>query len=206
MRNNTPELPKKGEGGRFMKVMKRILLLMAATMTLTLIVAGGVALAATFISCPGNGAECFGDDLDNRIKGTDSDEKIYAEGGNDTVDGNGGFDVLLGDNIEVRTLDGDDKLDGGPGDDGLHGYGGSDTLIGGSGDDIIDSTSGEDPLSGDQNTIKGGTGQEDIFADNDLRDTIDCGTGGEYPLQGDFVAFDDGLDKVAKNCERKDPR
>jgi Ca2+-binding RTX toxin-like protein len=182
-----------------MKVMKRILLLMAATMTLALIVAGGVAFAATMISCPGGGADCFGTDNDDRIKGSDSDEKVYAQGGNDTVDGNGGWDVLLGDDPEATdsSLDGNDKLDGGPGDDGLHGYGGSDTLIGGSGNDIINSEFRETPQA--QNTIKAGSGDDEVRAVNGVRDSVDCGTGSE--IVGDRAQVDTGLDKVARNCE-----
>jgi len=178
--------------------MRRTILLLG-TVALVLVVAGGVALAASFISCPGGGQDCFGTNNNDRIKGTDSDEKIYGEGGNDTVDGTGGFDVLLGDNTDDRTLDGNDKLDGGASDDALHGYGGSDTLIGGSGHDIIDAVAGEFSGSGSQNTIKGGSGDDDIQADNGVPDTIDCGTGGE--VRGDFAQVDATLDTVAKNCE-----
>lgn len=181
--------------------MKRMLLLMAAAMTFTLIVAGGVALAASFTSCPGSGQNCYGTNSDDKLKGDDSDEYIFAEGGNDTVDGNGSSDKLLGDGTEYGTpnptLDGNDKLDGGAGIDLLIGYGGSDTLIGGSGDDVIDAISYES--SGSQNTIRGGSGDDEIRADNGVRDTIDCGSGGE--VYGDRADVDAGLDKLAKNCE-----
>jgi Ca2+-binding RTX toxin-like protein len=181
-----------------MKLMKRIPLLMV-TMALALIVAGGVALAAT-INCPGGGLDCSGTNGDDRIKGTDSDEKIYGLGGSDTIDGNGGSDVLLGDDNVDRSMDGNDKLDGGPGDDGLHGYGGSDTFVGGSGADIIDAGDGESTdVLGTHNTVRAGSGDDDVFSVNGVPDSIDCGTGSE--IRGDSAVVDIGLDKVAKNCE-----
>jgi Ca2+-binding RTX toxin-like protein len=175
--------------------MRRITLLLA-TMMLSLIVVGGVALAATFTRCPGGGADCFGTNNDDTIKGTSGWEFIYAQGGNDTVDGGDGSDVLVGDDPNDRSLDGEDKLDGGPDDDGLHGYGGSDTLIGGGGADILDAGDGES--FGSQNTIRGGSGDDDLFSVNGVPDTIDCGNGSE--IRGD-TAVVDGLDKVSKNCE-----
>jgi Ca2+-binding RTX toxin-like protein len=180
--------------------MRRTALLLAS-MTLVLIVAGGVALAASFISCPGGGLDCSGTNADDRIKGTDSDEKIYGLGGSDTIDGNGGQDVLIGDDnfTTDRSMDGDDKLDGGPGDHGLHGYGGSDTFVGGSGADIIDAGDLESTnVPGTHNTVRAGSGDDDVFSVNGVPDSIDCGTGSE--IRGDSAVVD-GLDKVAKNCE-----
>jgi Ca2+-binding RTX toxin-like protein len=169
--------------------------LLLATMTLALVAAGG-AVAATFISCPGGGLDCSGTNGDDRIKGTDGDEFIYGLGGSDTIDGNGGSDVLVGDDNVDRSMDGNDKLDGGPGDDGLHGYGGSDTFVGGSGADIIDAGDGES--QGSQNTVRAGSGDDDVYSVNGVPDSIDCGTGSE--IRGDSAVVD-GLDKVAKNCE-----
>jgi hypothetical protein len=177
--------------------MRRTLLLLA-TMAFVLIVAGGVALAASIIYCPG-GEDCFGTPGDDRIEGSDGDDiHIFGSGGSDIIDANGGSEHVVGDHLTDRSLDGDDKLDGGPDPDRIYGFGGSDTLIGGQGEDYIDAQSYE--TSGASNTIRGGSENDQIDANNGVYDRIDCGTG------SDTVTVDlNDLDKVAKNCERVDP-
>src|SRR5215208_623054 len=132
--------------------MRRTLLLLA-TMMFALVVAGGVALAAT-VTCTGDPL-CEGTDENDRIKGSNNDEHIYGLGGSDIIDGNGGSDHVVGDRLvsgePTTTPDGDDKLDGGPGGDGLYGYGGNDTLIGSSGADKIDAETYELPLAQNPN-------------------------------------------------------
>lgn len=183
--------------------MQRIALLLA-TMTLALIVVGGVALAATIISCPG-GQDCFGTNDDDKIEGTNGDDvHIFGLGGSDTIDGNGGSEHVVGDDLTDRSLDGDDKLDGGADPDRIYGFGGSDTLIGGTGEDYIDAVSGETSelpaVLEVENTIRAGSENDQIDANNGVHDRIDCGTG------SDTVTVDlNDLDKVAKNCERVDP-
>jgi Ca2+-binding RTX toxin-like protein len=183
--------------------MRRTLLLLA-TMMFALVVAGRVALAAT-VTCSGD-PECVGTDENDRIKGSNNDEHIFGFGGSDIIDGNGGSDHVVGDRLAsgepTTTPDGDDKLDGGPDADRVYGYGGSDTLIGSQGADYIDAVSYE--TFGSSNTIKAGLGDDEISANNGVYDRIDCGTGGE--LFGDSAQVDlNGLDNVAKNCERVDP-
>jgi Ca2+-binding RTX toxin-like protein len=161
-----------------------------------------VALAAT-IACSG-GLGCVGTDDDDRIQGSNDDEHIYGLGGSDIIDGNGGSDHVVGDRLAsgepTTTPDGDDKLDGGPGDDGLYGYGGNDTLIGGPGDDKIDARTYELPLAqtpDGHNIIKAGGGDfDEVDAVNGVPDSINCGAGSD-----DFAAVENGLDKVANNCE-----
>jgi Ca2+-binding RTX toxin-like protein len=184
--------------------MRRTLLLLA-TMMFALVVAGGVALAAS-ISCPdpSSGLHCVGTDGNDKIQGTIYEEHIFALGGNDTVYGNDGSDHLVGDGLAPSgdpntKLDGSDKLDGGAGDDGLYGYGRSDTLTGGLGDDKIDAVSNETPRA--HNTISAGSGIDEVFANNGVRDSIDCGDGSDS-AQVDL----NGLDKVADNCEDVDPQ
>ncbi len=114
--------------------MRRTLLLLA-TIMFALVVAGGVALAAT-VTCTGD-PECVGTDENDRIKGSNNDEHIFGFGGSDIIDGNGGSDHVVGDRSALgeptTTPDGDDKLDGGPDADRIYGFGGSDTLIGSQG-------------------------------------------------------------------------
>jgi len=55
-----------------------------------------------------------------------------------------------------------------------------------------------------RNTIRGGSEDDQISANNGVVDHIDCGTGGEF--YGDYAQVDlNGLDKVAKDCERVEP-
>ena len=137
---------------------------------------------------------CEGTDDNDRINGTNSDEHIFGYGGSDTINGNGGSEHVVGDGQLNTALDGNDKLDGGAAADRVYGYGGSDTLIGGAGADYIDAVSGE--TSGASNTIRAGSENDEISADNGVQDTIDCGTGCDSVLVGLG-----GFDRVAKNCE-----
>ena len=60
-----------------------------------------------------------------------------------------------------------------------------DQLYGG---DILDADGGPD-------TVKGGPGNDEVYADDGVKDIIDCGKG-----QEDFASHDRGIDTV-KNCE-----
>src|SRR5215212_4990397 len=106
--------------------MKRGILLMA-TMTLTVLLATGVALAAE-IQCTG-GADCFGTNQADTLTGTAAVDKIYGLGGPDLIFGLAGGDSLFGGSggdeirgaadgdIIVGAGDGDDTVFGGPGVD-----------------------------------------------------------------------------------------
>ena len=94
--------------------MKRSVLL-AITMAAALLLASGVALAAT-------------------VKGTSGNDTLYG-----TPDGNDTKDNILpysGDDV-VYALDGDDTVHHSYGDDKIYGGGGNDTLRGGFGNDEI---------------------------------------------------------------------
>ena len=180
----------------------RATLLLLATMAFVLIVAGGVALAAATITCPTSPLLCEGTDDYDKIEGSNGDDvHIFGYGGNDTINANGGSEHVVGDGVldpNNPGVDGNDKLDGGADPDRVYGYGGSDTLIGGPGEDYIDAVSYE--TSESRNTIRGGSENDQIDANNGVSDHIDCGTG------SDTVTVDlNDLDKVAKDCERVDP-
>ena len=118
--------------------MRRITLLLA-TMTLVVLVAGGVALAATIV----------GTDNDETLIGTRYADFIRAEGGNDVVRGLGGPDQLYGN-------EGRDEVVGGYGEDKLYGGNGNDRLRSqdifsqsGAYRDVVDCGPGEDFASVD---------------------------------------------------------
>src|SRR5215207_1409456 len=111
-------------------LMRRTIVLLAA-MALTLLVASGVALAATKIGTNGP----------DTLRGTNGADDLVGLGGNDVLFGLGGRDNLLGGpgkdwvlgGNERRPLEGDKNLVGGSGNDGVLGGLGSDNPLGGSG-------------------------------------------------------------------------
>lgn len=88
--------------------MRRRAMVCVAAMAATVLLAGGVALAANVIPCPGG--LCEGTAGDDQMTGTNSTDYLYAKEGNDTLRGLGAFDDLRG----------------GPGNDNLNGGGGND--------------------------------------------------------------------------------
>ena len=96
-------------------------ILVLASMALAVLLASGIALAATV----------KGDENDNVLTGTDSRDTINPFGGNDTVYAKGGND-------DVRHSYGNDKIFGGSGNDTLRGGFDNDEIWGGPGRDLID--------------------------------------------------------------------
>jgi Ca2+-binding RTX toxin-like protein len=97
--------------------MSKRAILLLTTMLATLVVASGVALAAT-INCPNNGT-CYGNTSSDILIGTDGYNIMYAKAGDDQLYGLGGFDTLYGEG-GADLLHGDaavDRLFGGPGND-----------------------------------------------------------------------------------------
>jgi Ca2+-binding RTX toxin-like protein len=116
---------------------------------------------------------------------------IYALGGADQVDGKRN----------------NDRIYGGGGDDRVYGGAGAEVFIFGRGArDLLSGSPGADEIIADEfpdtdpgvDTVKGGRGNDTIYASDDIKDKIDCGAG------RDFVQFDQGLDTVT-NCEDKLP-
>jgi len=127
--------------------MRRALLLLS-TMALVVLLAAGVALAAT-ITCQAD-VDCVGTKRADTLEGSDGEDIIYGRRGGDTLNG-------LGENDELYGQGGSDKVFGGPDGDRLTGGSGNDALNGGAAydyyyfgngwgkDSIIDSaTSGND--------------------------------------------------------------
>jgi Ca2+-binding RTX toxin-like protein len=164
--------------------MRRIVLLLTA-IGAVLVVASGVALAATFVDC--SGGECLGTEGEDWMTGTDGYDLMYGLGGDDNMSGHFGNDDMYG-GEGADFLLGDEDYDFGP--DRL----GNDTLYGGPGDDDLRGAFGDD-------TIYGGEGDDFIFAYDRIavwpwRDVVDCGPG------VDTVHYDKGFDKL-RGCEIK---
>jgi Ca2+-binding RTX toxin-like protein len=200
---------------RRLGITRRTILLMA-TMTLTVLVVGGLAYAAT-IKCDGEGdlsnlpGECRGTEDSDNITGTAPADFIDARAGNDTVNARAGDDNVTGregqDTLHGRS--GEDAETGDAGSDTLFGEGAHDTLSGGGGVNVYFGGPGPDRIlanteannTGDAGPgaageeIHGGPGDEVIFAADGLQDFIDCGGGTE-----DRVNHDQ-FDVLADNCE-----
>ena len=113
--------------------MRRRAVLLVSTVAGVVLLASGVALAAT-ITC--TGGFCEGTGARDTIYGSDIDDEIRAGGNNDSVYGNGGNDDLSGES-------GNDRLYGRSGNDQLFEQGspdvagGYDRFVGGGGNDDI---------------------------------------------------------------------
>jgi hypothetical protein len=164
---------------------------------------GGVALAAT-VQCTGN--PCEGTTDDDSITGTANPDRIFAKAGKDNASGFGagdriegarGADILFGDDGLDRSVDGDDKLFGGRGPDQMLAAGRSDLFVGGDGNDAIDARENNfigDPAIAGTDTVRGGAGNDQVFAMDGAVDHINCGKGREDSV----VNRDPGLDTVEK--------
>ena len=195
-----------------MRKLKRKAMLLIGTMALALVLASGVALAATYINCPVNTTNpCNGTPQDDVIFGSDNPQTINALAGNDEVL------ALLGDDI-VYGGDGSDYVDGFPGNDTIYGGPGSDNkvsegtrtrkgLIGAEDSDTVYGEGGADFIdlatedtAGSVDKASGGPGNDTIHAFDGNQDIINCGKGTR-----DHVYFDKGLDSVSRTCEKKHP-
>jgi len=168
---------------------------------------------------------CIGSDADDHLRGTGGNDRILARGGRDFVNARGGSDTvfggtgddgdefaaggLFGDSPRMSansSRDGNDRVYGGGGRDALYGFGGSDLLVGGDGVDYILAGEfrvrmGRPGVAPSRNpgvdVVSAGDEGDHIEAVDRHRDIIDCGGG------VDAVWFDEGLDVVSPNCERK---
>lgn len=195
--------------------MRRRAIVLVAAMVATMLLAGGVALAANVIPC--SGGVCEGTTGDDEMTGTSATDYLYAKEGNDTLRGRGAFD-------DLRGGPGNDNLDGGGGNDHYNFYEdnwGADRISAdssGAEDWLIFFTSGSltidlkpspdrpEVSSGTNSinlasqvviewvqggpasdTIKG-TGANNYFSGGNLNDRL-LGRGGNDTLYGDISAF-----------------
>jgi Ca2+-binding RTX toxin-like protein len=189
--------------------MRRTIVLLA-TMSLTLLVASGVALAVNKIGTNGP----------DTLRGTNGADNLLGNGANDVLSALGGRDNLLGGEGKdwvfggtVRRPSGGDKnLVGGPGNDGVLGGKGSDNVVGGSGNDYVSGYTGSDRVLGQEgdDLLSGGTypetardvlsagdGDDVVFVENrtPAKDIVSCGGG--FDRVGS-----DSKDVVAPDCEK----
>ena len=181
--------------------MRRIMMTVALVAA-ALVLAAGVAFAATVECAPGE--FCEGTNQPDNLIGTDGPDEMDARQDDDRLRGFRGADVMFGDdsdlNVTQTRTDGDDELRAGNGEDVLFGFGGDDQLSGGrKADSIIADDSRDQTFNPGEDTVRGDGGADEIFAQDGYRDTIYCGRG------ADTVYFDRGLDEVAGDCERRNP-
>ncbi|MDP8943248.1 MAG: hypothetical protein M3N16_03915, partial [Actinomycetota bacterium] len=154
---------------------------------------------------------------DDRLDGADEVDVAAGDAGNDSIAGGRSRDFLSGD-VGGDSIDagpGGDVVDGGIGNDVVRGAGSGDSLNGGSdedrisgggGRDGITGASGNDRLFGGQgpdrvegglgaDLISGGAGADSVVATDGKRDRVRCGGGRDTVLA-------DGVDRVARDCER----
>jgi Ca2+-binding RTX toxin-like protein len=93
-------------------------------------------------------------------------------------------------------------LNGDDGDDQLYGRQFGDTIYGGNGNDIIGAGAGTDSLNGGPGAdrIDGGEDNDFIYAKDNARDVVQCGTGTDW-AQVDRTWFGGLLDSVYAGCE-----
>ena len=198
--------------------MRRTMLLLA-TITLTLLVASGVALAVTKIGTDGPDT-LRGTNGDDNLLGKGANDVLYALGGRDNLLGGSGKDYVLGGNERIP-LGGDKNLAGGPGNDGVYGGIGSDKVVGGPGNDFILSDLGSDSVAGEEgrdfidsylgsDRIAGGERPDWIVdgpLDETVKDTISGGDGDDViivnndPAARDIVSCGGGFDRVAADTK-----
>ena len=179
--------------------MKRTILLLA-TMSLTLLVASGVALAVTKIGTDGPDTLRGTNGADN-LAGRGANDKLLALAGNDNLIGGSGKDVIYGGTRRIPML-GEKHAIGGPGNDAILGGVASDALVGGDGNDFIyvggietgpNAIAHDRVLSGDGNDVV------IIFNDDGEEDIAICGDGIDRVLTDDLSL---GEDTVAPDCEK----
>ncbi len=126
--------------------------------------------------------------LDGSRNDGEAGESDNVEADVENVTGGAGNDTLLGSDLAVNVLIGND------GNDVLQGLGGGDSLQGGLGEDFLDGGTGNDNLTagGDADTVSGGSGADtidggdgnDTIDGGDENDTVTTGLGGADVAQG----------------------
>jgi Ca2+-binding RTX toxin-like protein len=189
--------------------MRKVVLLLSA-MAASLMLASGVAFAAT-VYCPTDpdGDECIGTEEADVLVGRDPEmDTIFGDGGDDKADGYGGNDTIVAEagNDTLYGGEGQDTMGGSTGADSVYGGDDFDDITGDEGNDFLHGGTGKDELFGDEgkDQIRAGGGSDQIdteaYSDNEgLVHTVDCGPG------IDTVRYEKGIDKINSNCEKKNP-
>ena len=171
--------------------MRRTILLLA-TMSLTLLVASGVALAVTKIGT--NGPDTLrGTNKADSLLGRSANDILLALAGNDNLLGGPGKDIVYGGD-ENRQSGGDKNMVGGSGNDSVIGGRGSDIVLGEEGNDLV--VDGPDREFATDN-VSGGDGNDVVAAVNRpaFVDIVSCGGGFDRVIV-------DRKDVLAPDCEK----
>jgi Ca2+-binding RTX toxin-like protein len=186
------------EGGL---LMRRTIVLLA-TITVTLLVASGVAWAVNKIGTDGPD-NLMGTHKADNLLGRGGNDRLFALAGNDKLLGGPGKDVVFGGNERLDLSGGHKILVGGSGNDFVNGGKGSDNLLGEEGNDLLGDgvlcdkgTSCKKPETS-KDTLSGGDGNDVILVDNKpaAKDVVVCGGGFDRVLT-------DRADIVAPDCEK----
>jgi Ca2+-binding RTX toxin-like protein len=171
--------------------MRRTILLLA-TMSLTLLVASGVALAVTKIGT--NGPDTLrGTNKADNLLGRSANDILLALAGNDNLLGGPGKDIVYGGD-ENRQSGGNKNMVGGSGNDSVIGGRGSDIVLGEEGNDLV--VDGPDREFATDN-VSGGDGNDVVGAVNRpaFVDIVTCGGGFDRVIV-------DRKDVLAPDCEK----
>ena len=134
--------------------------MVVAAVTVALLAAGGVALAAT-INCAG---DCSGTNAPDRLIGSSNPQTMVGLDGGDSISG----------------YRGDDDVEGGAGNDAVYGGTGDDRVLGGTGNDYVEGDFGHD-------YINTGTGSDKVAAKDGYKDRIICGQGNRDKVYKDRI-------------------
>ena len=192
--------------------MKRTVMVLVGAMAAALVMASGVAWAAT-VQCQSRVFQevCLGTPNADALTGTSERDFIRALAGADLVRGMGGTDGIMGgrgqDTVQGGT-DPDPFLWGGEAgpqgkgpftdasDDHVYGGAGGDRVLGGFAQGGTDRIYGEDGDDYMETYQRGRAAQLGVKITKEI---VNCGAG------FDTVVFDKDIDEVAPNCEARHP-
>jgi Ca2+-binding RTX toxin-like protein len=192
--------------------MKRTVMVLVGAMAAALVMASGVAWAAT-VQCQEDRFQevCFGTPDSDALSGTSERDFIRALAGADLVRGMGDADGIMGGRGEDTVQGGTDPdpfLFGGEAgpqglgpftdasDDHVYGGAGGDRILGGHAQGGTDRLYGEDGDDYIETYQRGRAAQLGVKITKEI---VNCGAG--Y----DTVVFDKDIDEVAPNCEKRYP-
>jgi Ca2+-binding RTX toxin-like protein len=170
-------------------------ILVVASVAVAMLVAGGVAWAAT-IRC--HGGLCKGTPKADTMYGRNVGDAMYGRKGGDTMYGRGGLDALRANEGLDKVYGGSetDRMRGGPGADKLFGGPGGDGGVGNTGVDRIYGGPGRDGLSGGEGEFRFSDVSDDYIHGGKEADSL-------YGSRDTFIHPDEGtpLDPYRDNLQ-----
>ena len=172
--------------------MRRIVLLLAS-IALTVVMASGVALAVNKVGTDGRDF-LSGTNRDDNLVGRGGNDVLSALAGEDNLLGGEGKDVVTAETLRGRSYGGEKNMDGGRGNDFVFGGKSSDNLVGGGGNDYLIDGYEVNPK---KDVVSAGDGNDGLWVWNRPagKDVVTCGGGFDR-------VFADRDDMLAPDCER----